>query len=59
MILIFCYSFNFALGQAPQAIPYQAVARDNAGNLISNTNISIRFSVHDGSAGGTIVYRET
>lgn len=59
LILIFCYSFNFALGQAPQAIPYQAVARDNAGNLISNTNISIRFSVHDGSAGGTIVYRET
>ena len=43
----------------PQAIPYQAVARDNAGNLIINQNISLRFSIRDISVLGTIVYQET
>src|ERR1039458_2378431 len=45
--------------QAPQAVPYQAVARDNNGNLLPNQNISLRFSIHDASIGGTIVYQET
>ena len=45
--------------QAPQAIPYQAVARNNAGNILSNQSISLRFSVHDGNSSGTIVYQET
>ncbi len=51
--------FNDCYSQAPQAIPYQAVARDNAGGLISNQNISLRFSIHDATAGGTVVYKET
>ena len=45
--------------QAPAAIPYQAVARNNSGNLIINQNIALRFSIHDGSATGTVVYKET
>jgi hypothetical protein len=45
--------------QVPQAIPYQAVARDTAGNLIINQSISLRFSIHDSTAGGTVVYQET
>ena len=45
--------------QVPQAIPYQAVARDNSDNLIANQNISLRFSIHDVTSGGTIVYQET
>src|SRR5690242_17215433 len=45
--------------QAPNAIPYQAVARDNSGNLIPNQNISLRFSIHNLTAGGTVVYSET
>ena len=45
--------------QAPQAIPYQAVARNNAGNILSNQSISLRFSVHDGASSGAIVYQET
>lgn len=44
--------------QAPNAIPYQAVARNAAGNLVANQNIAVRFSIRDGSAGGTIVYQE-
>ncbi len=45
--------------QAPQGFPYQAVARDNGGNLIANHNISLRFSILDGSNVGTTVYQET
>lgn len=49
---------NFMMAQAPQGIPYQAVARDNAGNLIKNQNIALRFSIHDGTASGAVVYSE-
>ena len=52
-------AIQMANAQAPQGIPYQAVARDNAGNLIKNQPISLRFSIHDGSTGGTVVYSET
>jgi hypothetical protein len=45
--------------QVPQAIPYQAVARDLTGNPYINQAIILRFSIHDVSAGGTIVYKET
>ena len=52
-------AIQMANAQAPQGIPYQAVARNNAGNLIKNQPISLRFSIHDGSTGGTVVYSET
>ena len=55
----FLFVANFALAQAPQGIPYQAVARDNAGNLIKNQPIALRFSIHDGTASGAVVYSET
>src|ERR1700722_20465464 len=45
--------------QAPQAIPYRAVARNAAGTLLPNQNVSIRFTIHDASANGTILYQET
>ncbi len=47
------------LAQAPQGIPYQAVARDNAGATLANQAISLRLSIHDTTATGTIVYQET
>ncbi|HYV92654.1 MAG TPA: kelch repeat-containing protein [Chitinophagales bacterium] len=58
VLLALCFAFQMN-AQAPQAIPYQAVARDNNGNLIANQNISLRFSIHDGTAGGTVEYSET
>ncbi|MBK6484957.1 MAG: hypothetical protein IPG01_17930 [Chitinophagaceae bacterium] len=45
--------------QAPQAFPYQAVAHDSVGNLIADENISLRFSILDGSNAGPVVYQET
>ena len=46
------------LAQAPQTFPYQAVARDNSDNILANQNISLRFSILDGSNVGTTIYQE-
>lgn len=60
LTLIFLLFFSsIGEAQAPEAIPYQAVARDNAGNLIVNQSITLRFSVHDSSATGIVVYMES
>jgi len=59
IIALFLSVTFVALGQAPQAINYQAVARDATNNLIINRNIGIRISVLSGSATGTNVYSET
>ncbi len=42
----------------PEGINYQAVARDNSGKAISNSNLKIRFSIRDIAATGTIVFQE-
>ena len=47
------------LAQAPQALKYQAVARDNGGNILANQNVSFQISILQGSAGGTSVFVET
>ncbi len=48
-----------AFTQSPNAIPYQAVARNATGNLIPNQLISLRFTLHDSTALGSIVYQES
>ncbi len=45
--------------QAPALIPYQAVARDAAGQPLANTNVNARITIHEGSANGTSVWQET
>src|SRR5580765_1454643 len=45
--------------QSPQGIPYEAEVRDNNGNPLPNQNVSLRFSIHDGTINGTVVYKET
>ncbi len=45
--------------QVPQGIPYQAVARDNQGNPMSNQSVTIQFSLHEASADGQVIFRET
>lgn len=45
--------------QVPQGIPYQAVIRDTQGNPILNQSVSVKFSLHDQTADGTIVFEET
>jgi hypothetical protein len=45
-------------GQAPQLIPYQAIARDASGQPLANASINARFTIHDGAATGASVWQE-
>jgi hypothetical protein len=45
--------------QAPGFLNYQGVARNAVGNIISNKTISLRLTIHDGTATGPAVYSET
>jgi hypothetical protein len=61
IILFFSLVF-LAIGinaQPPQLIPYQAIARDNAGNPVLNQNIGLRFSIHDQTISGAVVWQES
>lgn len=58
-ILLLVFLANVALAQGPQAIPYQAVATNSSGSVLATTAISLRFSIRDASATGTVVYQET
>ena len=44
--------------QTPQGINYQAVARDVSGAALTNANVSVRFTIHEGSVAGNTVYQE-
>lgn len=55
LVLLF-FSVN---GQSPQSINYQAVVRDASGiPVANNTQVVLRFIIHDGSSSGTPVYTE-
>ncbi|HOY30933.1 MAG TPA: tail fiber domain-containing protein [Bacteroidales bacterium] len=45
--------------QAPEMFNYQAVVRDNAGNILTNQAVSFRLSILQGSMYGASVYVET
>ncbi len=47
-----------ANAQAPQAIPYQGVARNASGSIIASHAISLRISIHDLTATGPVVLSE-
>ncbi len=46
-------------GQAPQSFNYQAVCRDNNGNIMAGQSVEIRFSIYDLSPTGNILYSES
>lgn len=58
LVAIAICACNFVFAQVPQAVPYQAVARNAAGNLVSNQNISVRLSIINSTAAGPVVYQE-
>jgi hypothetical protein len=47
-----------AMAQAPQAVAYQAVVRNAAGNIVPNKLIGLRFGIRDLSAVGSRIYLE-
>ena len=52
------FSVALAWAGAPQAFKYQAVARDNRGNILPNQSITLRVSLHQNSATGPLLYQE-
>lgn len=61
MILVVAIAATqYAAAQAvlPGGINYQAVARDNNGDELVNTDIEVRFSIITGSPTGPVVYQE-
>ena len=59
LILLMATVLTTVFGQAPQKFNYQAIVRDNSGSTIASQTVSVRISIHDGSAAGTVVYQET
>ncbi len=57
--LLFLCNFFIVTAQAPQAVNYQAVARTSLGLLLPNQQISVRFTILEGSATGNMMYQET
>ena len=51
-------SVGALFAQTPQKISYQTVVRDASGDPLLNQTIDLRFSIHQGSAGGTVVFEE-
>lgn len=50
---------TIAVAQAPGKMNYQAVVRNASGQTVaSGTAVKLRFTIHDGTAGGATVYTE-
>ena len=48
-----------AIAQAPQKMTYQAVVRDNNGQLVTNGNVGVRITIVKGSETDAEVYSQT
>ena len=62
IILFFLAAFFMGVAlsaQTPQSFRYQAVARDNSGNVLANQLVSFQISILSGSVADTEIYKET
>lgn len=55
---LLAFTCGMVHAQSPQYVNYQAVARNNSGAPITNSSVALRVSIHNGSAGGAVVYSE-
>jgi hypothetical protein len=53
------FSLLFSQSTSPPGIPYQAIARNANGTPYVNANLTVRFSLHEQTATGTVSYAET
>ena len=58
-LITYYFALNTCKAQAPQGIPYQAIARNASGVAITNTAVKVRFSIRDSIATGPVRYQET
>lgn len=59
IVLIFLAFIVNTNAQSPNAIKYQTVVRDNMGQVISNQEIALKFSILKDDISGVSVYTET
>jgi BclB C-terminal domain-containing protein len=59
LVALFAMLTGSLFAQTPQLINYQAVVRNNTGAPVVNQNVSLRFSIHNTSSTGTVIYQET
>lgn len=57
LLLLLTISWS-SFAQAPNIIPYQAVARNSAGNILANKSIILRMSIRNNTISGPVVYSE-
>jgi hypothetical protein len=58
-VIIGLITFNLIAQTTPPGIPYQAIARNANGTPYVNANLTVRFSLHEQTATGTVSYAET
>src|SRR5579862_7144600 len=58
VLFIPLFSINL-FAQVPQAVNYQAIARDASGNILPNQAVGLRFTIMDGYNPGSPEYQET
>jgi hypothetical protein len=59
LLALFIGVATLSYAQVPQQISYQGVARNTTGTVYANQPIGIKLDLHQGSAGGTVVFSET
>lgn len=62
ILFIICICLNALIAQAqemPQAISYQAIARDAAGKIVSNKAIGVKVELVRNNVSGNVVFSET
>jgi hypothetical protein len=59
IFLLLAFLTVYVHGQAPDAFRYQAMVADSEGNAMKDADVTLRFSIKEGSATGTKVYTET
>jgi hypothetical protein len=58
-LLLFVTVTLSVFAQSPEKMSYQAIIRAQDNNLVTNSNISLKIIVHQGTVAGTNVYEET
>lgn len=58
-VLFAVFITEISVAQSPQKMKFQAVARDNSGNILANRRVSFKISILSGSASGAVAYSET
>ena len=60
LLAVFCLIISaISFAQVPQKMSYQAVVRGSDNNLVTNSEVSVRVSILQGSVDGEAVYTET